>query len=235
MRALISQRVLIDRHGTACDLLEEGYVTCFQKAGIELRPVTNFASPSLDALLSRHTFTDAVILTGGNDVDPRLYGAATAEGSEVSNARDETEGKLLDFAIARRLPVLGVCRGMQFLNVHFGGSLVADVERDLGIDHAPAKEHSILITHAEASRYFDSGEWTVNSFHRKAVTPDRLAAPLRAFATTTDGRIVEGLYHPSLPIAGVQFHPERPMTGYGLGEKLVKAFREGLLFWNQNR
>ena len=129
---------------------------------------------------------DVLVFTGGDDL------GETPE-------RDETETRLLDHALAAGLPVLGVCRGLQLINVHFGGSLIP-VE-----GHAP-EPHAVSISEPWHPLYGSSA--TVNSFHDQGVQADGLAGRLMVTATDAEG-YVEGLCHPEKPLAAVMWHPER--------------------------
>ena len=161
------------------------------------------------ALVSR---IDGLLLSGGGDVDPAAYGAERLpQTGGVDPQRDEVEFSLLAAALDRGLPVLGVCRGCQVINVALGGSLhqhvpdltpLEHLRRDPRdrISHTVAVEKGSLL-HEVVGRE----EVEVNSIHHQAV--DRLARPLRAVACAPDG-IVEAVEDPSRPLLGVQWHPE---------------------------
>lgn len=162
-----------------------------------------------------------ILLTSGNDVLAPAPGAA--QGSDVSPDRNRTESRLLDLAVERRLPVFGVCRGLQMINTYFGGGLITDLAPVSGDAAAHvARPHMVTISDPTVAGVAGA-TWTVNSFHRQAVTEATLAPPLRAFARAGDG-VIEGLYHPSLPMLAVQWHPERPGAPTALDTALVGAW-----------
>lgn len=231
MRVLISQRVFVNRHGIPCEYLEEPYVSYFLGFGIDLYPVSNFR-PN-DSYLTLLGQVDGVILSGGNDVDARLYREEPLPGNDSFPGRDRTEKELIDFAVRKKIPLFAVCRGMQFLNVHFGGSLIQDIERQTGRAHPPGADHDLIIVDSAAKDYFREDRWRTNSYHCQAVTPERLSPCLKPFVLTPDQMIVEGLYHRDLPIAGVQFHPERTRDAEQIRsqKRIVDAFVNGELFW----
>jgi putative glutamine amidotransferase len=156
---------------------------------------------------------DALLLTGGVDVDPSLYKQAPHPMTQASvPGRDALELALLGEALARYLPVLAICRGLQLLNVCLGGSLLQHIEAP---GHA-AGERSESSWHAvsvnRGSRLYDALQTDtamVNSRHHQAVTRERLAPGLTVTAMSDDGIVegVEGTSHSWL--VGVQWHPER--------------------------
>lgn len=189
------------------------YRDALRQAGIE--PVENVTDlAGLDGLL----------LAGGTDVDPALYGAAReAQTDEPDRVRDRLEGALLDEAIERDLPVLAICRGLQLLNVRLGGTLrqhidghkcpkVRDVHR---IAIAPGSRlHAILETR----------EYVVNSRHHQSA--DRVGKRLTATATAPDG-VVESLELPGKRfVLAVQWHPEARTDGDDA--RLFEAFRKAM-------
>lgn len=173
-------------------------------------------------LLRDDTAADALtgcaglILTGGEDVDPALYGAAPHPAAGCPNPeRDRTEVALLRVARERRMPVLAICRGIQLVNVALGGTLVQDLptERPSGVAHdqsADPRHRTHRVSVAPGSRLADALGATmldVNSYHHQAV--DRLADGLVVSATAPDG-VVEGMEStdPDWWMLGVQWHPE---------------------------
>jgi putative glutamine amidotransferase len=159
---------------------------------------------------------DALVLTGGIDIDPSLYSQARhPEVEEINRLRDEFELSLLRQALEADLPVLAICRGHQLLNVCFGGSLLQHVEsgahrwqEDASITSA---FHNVtLMPGFKLAKIYGAVHIHTNSRHHQAVTPDRVAHGLLITGTTDDG-LVEGLESPAHRwVVGVQWHPERP-------------------------
>jgi putative glutamine amidotransferase len=159
---------------------------------------------------------DGLILSGGEDVDPARYGQAPhPKLGMVSRERDEVEFAALERALERELPVLAICRGMQLLNVAFGGTLYQDLPslRDGGLIHeqdAPITKRWHAVEVEEGSRpaeIFGETKLFINSFHHQGV--DRLGEGLRAWGWAEDG-LVEGIEAADHPwVVGVQWHPER--------------------------
>jgi len=147
---------------------------------------------------------DGLLLSGGEDVDPARSGAAGARAT--SPARDAVELALLEAARARALPVLGVCRGLQLLNVALGGTLVDGLDAH-DRRHAPFQEpgHPIACVPGSAVADLYGHTATVNSVHRQGI--DALGAGLCAGAHAPDG-LVEAVEHETEPLLGVQWHPE---------------------------
>lgn len=160
---------------------------------------------------------DGLVLTGGGDVDPRIYGgdAGRPDLDRVDRRRDDFERRVIDSACAGHLPVLGICRGVQIANVHFGGSLYEDLV-DAGFtahesDSGTAREHTIVIEERSllASVTGVTGG-VVNSYHHQSA--NRIGDGLRVTARSADG-VAECLeFQDSATRAfflGVQWHPER--------------------------
>jgi putative glutamine amidotransferase len=157
---------------------------------------------------------DGLLLTGGGDVDPRLYGEQPhLETEKVNRERDEHELALLRAALECDLPVFAVCRGHQLLNVAFGGSLLQHIE---GNHHRPQPDGESRwhqVNPAGLSRlaqiYHGFRTLWVNSRHHQAVTVDRLAAGLIPVACSPDGLIEAMESEAHRWVLGVQWHPER--------------------------
>ena len=159
---------------------------------------------------------DALLLTGGEDVDPSWYGASPSPAlGDVDGERDLFEMALFATARQRGLPILGICRGIQLINVALGGTLWQDLpgERPSRVEHDRRDARSIrthdvsLEAGSRAAAVLGRTELTVNSFHHQGIRD--LAAPLRATGWAGDGLIeaVEGAAGEPWLLA-VQWHPE---------------------------
>lgn len=178
---------------------------------------------------------DAFVVPGGGDVDPALYGGPAADPSlsGVSAAQDRLDLAVIRFALQHRRPVLGICRGMQLLNVVHGGTLHVDLAESAVVHHLPPAGpfefavHDVRLvegTRCAASYGFRPGI-PVTSGHHQAV--DRVAPGLRAAATAADG-LVEALEStdPEAWAVGVQWHPETESTDAHLRLPLFLALAE---------
>ncbi|MEI8336027.1 MAG: gamma-glutamyl-gamma-aminobutyrate hydrolase family protein [Actinomycetes bacterium] len=188
----ISQRVVeeISRPETR-DALDQGWAALLESFGAIVVPV-----PNLLVDLERWLSTiepSLIILSGGNDL-------AHLGTSDASLARDSTEDGLVSYATKNRTPLLGVCRGMQFL-VHSSGGTLTSVTGHVGSSH--------VVSSVDGDRLWSwSGVRTVNSFHNWGVAPDGLPSTWRALAVAPDGSI-ESIEHKTLPQFGIMWHPER--------------------------
>jgi len=153
---------------------------------------------------------DGLLLAGGADVGPERYGQPRDPTTLSEPARDALEFALLQAVLERDLPVLGICRGLQLLNVHFGGTLIQDLPGHRADSQGNSATHIIHVDAASRLvRLIGLSETTVNSRHHQGVGRDDLAGPLRASAWSPDG-VIEALEHPGHRWAiGVQCHPER--------------------------
>jgi putative glutamine amidotransferase len=192
-----------------------------------------------------------LLLSGGADIDPGEYGEAAAGAAEVEPERDALERAAWDAAGARGVPVLGICRGHQAINVFGGGKLLQDVGDHTGVPYGqgPALMHFLEIEpDSKLGRAIASAapngvagadeedialELEVNSFHHQAVGTATLAPGLvaTAWADSSAGRIVEGLEAADGRwVVGVQCHPERlestPEEFAGLWDAFADAARQ---------
>ena len=178
---------------------------------------------------------DGLMLSGGNDVDPLLFGESPASGlDQVNPIRDQLEMKLIDVAYRRSMPILAICRGLQTLNVALGGTLYQDLPSQYV---APDGGRAILHTQTSPSRYashmitldegtpfrdiFTESSIGVNSFHHQAIKA--LAPALTVCGRAADG-VIEAIYDASKPfVFGVQWHPERMKEGSPLFHAFTRA------------
>ncbi|RYL95894.1 gamma-glutamyl-gamma-aminobutyrate hydrolase family protein [Sporolactobacillus sp. THM7-4] len=175
---------------------------------------------------------DGFILSGGDDVDPRFYGESPSPHIGVFNTdRDRSELLLLKKAVSSGKPVLGICRGLQVINVALGGTLIQDLSTEMKktIQHeqkVPRMKTSHSVRVIKNSRLFSLLEGRkslfVNSLHHQAI--GRLASDLRAVSFAPDG-VIEAVEHVvNDRILGVQWHPESMAAG---GDPLmIRLFSE---------
>ncbi len=221
-----------------CDPRDEGYLRVRRTyaRAIELAggvPVLVAPMTQAGSLLRLLESLDGLLFPGGLDVGPELYGAPRHETTKVDPVLDELEMNAARWAATRELPVLGICRGQQLLNVALGGTLIQDIptERPDSLVHAHAGRPRHELTHAielrEGSRLaeiFGTRRFEVNSFHHQAV--DRLAAGLEPMGWAPDGVVeaIESTRHPWL--LSVQFHPEDLVDDHAPSQRLFRAFVE---------
>lgn len=155
---------------------------------------------------------DGLILSGGSDVDPRRYGATPGpHATPVEPLRDEFELALLDAAWLRGIPVLGICRGVQMINVSRGGTLVAHLPADSGEAHSflgyprSHRTHPVEFVEGSVPHALYGSRIHVNSLHHQAVA--EVGTGLTVTGRAPDG-VVESVEALDAPIVGVQWHPE---------------------------
>ena len=147
---------------------------------------------------------DALLLTGGGDILPALYGKTAHGAVGIDPARDAYEFALVCRFAAQKKPIFGICRGLQVINVALGGTLHRHIGGHSQLDGADRLHETD--TDDPLLRRLYGERFTVNSAHHQSA--DRLGAGLRAIQWAADGT-VEALRHESLPIFAVQWHPER--------------------------
>ena len=188
--------------------LNHEYVDAVVKAGGV--PVIVGSSFGLDELIDA---ADGLLLSGGVDVDPALFGQAVLNDSvHIDRARDDLELALIEKYWKTGKPALAICRGLQILNVAFGGSLIQDIPVWCGAVHTAGVEHPVVVEEGSLlHKLTGKAELMVNSYHHQCVPTDGLAAPFQATATWTGSGVtmVEAFEQPGYPLLAVQWHPER--------------------------
>ena len=169
---------------------------------------------------------DGLLLPGGGDIHPRHYGAPVLDCCGLDEARDGLELSLTARFAAEGKPILGICRGIQVLNVAFGGTLLQHIE-----GHSAGRKgdrlHPAWAVEGSFLAAIYGRRFTVNSAHHQAI--DRLGSGLTAVQWAGD--VIEAVSHRTLPIWGVQWHPERLTEGGRRqdtvsGQRLIDCFVE---------
>jgi putative glutamine amidotransferase len=193
--------------------LNRAYFDAIESAGAVALPIPVVRDP----LRLRHIYEyiDALLLPGGADVEPGRYGAAPRDDCNLSvdPELDEVEFRLAEWALEDGLPVLGVCRGIQVLNVVCGGTLWQDVQVEGAADHSHDQKPRDALVHeldvkpdSLLARTMGATDVRVNSLHHQAIR--ELGGSLRAVAYSADG-LIEGVELPSHEfVLGIQCHPE---------------------------
>jgi putative glutamine amidotransferase len=181
--------------------------------------VGNLDEDSIHSLLER---VDGILLTGGGDIDPSFFGEnPVREMKTVAPERDGFEVQLVKRAYAMGIPLMGICRGMQVINVALGGSLYQDIytqhpnaQRLWKHDQdAPGwwPTHTVCFTEDGFGReIFGTGKMRVNSFHHQAIKDPAPGLKVAAYAEDGIIELIEG--GDGVFVLGVQWHPERMMN-----------------------
>lgn len=181
------------------------------------------------AIQAQVEMLDGLIVTGGIDVNPLFYNEQPqALQKDSSLERDQYELKLLEFADTKKIPIFGICRGIQMINVYFKGSLYQDLsysnQNVLKHSQNEKRENYSHTIHIEKDSFlYDIFKDTayVNSFHHQAIKD--VASGFKIVAKADDG-IIEAIEHETKPIYAVQFHPEAMSHKYAQMQEIFNQF-----------
>jgi putative glutamine amidotransferase len=188
------------------------------------------ADGGTDALLAATERADAVVIVGGEDIAPRFYGGSGGYPHESRHREtaDAAQLALVHRAIERGLPLLGICRGLQIVNVALGGTLIQDlgesdhVRRGVPIPAVLTTHPVLLEPDSRVGELLGGPVVAVRSAHHQAVAV--VGAGLRVTGRAPDGH-VEAIEHETAPILAVQWHPEDPGAPEGQLTALLGALR----------
>lgn len=185
-----------------------------------------------DALALDPKDFDGLLIPGGVDIHPSVFGEPVDGSREIRPCLDYLQFVVLDKFIKAGKPVLGICRGHQVIAAYFGCRLLQDIGPEGGAIHSKKNSADADPVHpatAEPGTLLErlyGSSFTVNSSHHQAVREE--AGGYRIMARSADG-FVEGMYHESLPVFSTQFHPERMCfefsdTKYADGSLVLREF-----------
>lgn len=200
----------IRKHYVLEDSVEHDYVDYFLRLGF--KPF--LLSSKMDI---KHYFDNihigGVVLTGGADV---------GESNEISEIRDTTESKLLKHCIDNNIPVLGICRGLQMINLYFDGTLTKNISNHVRCRHLVRCINPLF-------KHIYTPELMVNSYHNHGVFPDNLSPNLEIVFQNTEDNLIEGIHHCQYPIFAIQWHPERDVAEEKIDTLIVNFFNNSNL------
>ena len=150
---------------------------------------------------------DGLLICGGADISPSRYGEEINGALDIDTERDNYEFDLMQKFLEAGKPILGICRGYQLINIFFGGSLIQHIPT--ANDHRGEGDAVHTVDSADGSvlTAIYGSHFSVNSSHHQAI--NRLGDGLRLVQISDTDGVAEGIEHTSLPIIGVQWHPER--------------------------
>ncbi|VUD40486.1 Putative glutamine amidotransferase [Thalassocella blandensis] len=159
---------------------------------------------------TRENFTcQGIVIGGGDDIDPQHYGIIGDAGASYDRERDAFELQMVEYALKANIPILGICRGAQLINVALGGSLHQDIRPHR--QHTPNRnsifpiKQALLQQNTMLKKLYRGDQFAINSLHNQAI--DRVASNLQVAAVDEDG-FVQAVESPNQFILGVQWHPE---------------------------
>lgn len=151
---------------------------------------------------------DAVVLPGGGDITPAFFGERSSGSKNIDTELDILQFQALDFCLLHQIPVMGICKGMQIINVAFGGTILqdlptADIHRYNGAD----QHHETVIAPGSFLHDLYGEKMIVNSAHHQGLK--LVGRELVPIQWCPSDRCIEAIVHESLPVFGLQWHPER--------------------------
>ena len=214
------------------DYVGEYHLALLIRLGIlpTMVPVVEGASTCLPDYMST---MKGLLLVEGEDIEPARYKAKPENFEFVEKThplKDKIEIRLIRYALREKLPILGICRGSQLLNIVCGGTLYGDVQKEkqtelkhINFEHYDTYRHPIsFIDGSPLEKWYERNMLMVNSYHHQGIRD--LARRFKPMAFAEDG-LVEGFYDPKAKfVVGLQFHPERMLEEPGGNWRIWKAF-----------
>ena len=211
MKAIITQRQGINQYGLPVDTLEATYISYFEDLGLDLTIISNYTK-RLDQKLKGKI--DLIILTGGGSINPIYYEEGHKE--SLQEKRDLIEEELISHGLKESIPILAICRGMQYMNGLMGGKISR--LNKLNIPRPIGKDHEILLGEKTIS---------VNNYHNDGIYINDLGKNLTIIGLDKANDIVEAFYSMKNKILGLQWHPERNFSckiSKDENDKLIREF-----------
>lgn len=195
LRALITQREGVNQYGDPTDILESAYVRFYELLGFIPVPVSNHTK-NFERLFDEKV--DLLIVVGGGSLDSRYYDKKHDD--ELQPHRDAMEEKLIRYCISHGIPIIATCRGMQYINVLFGGKL--HYHPKLKVKRPRGEDHKVFLVKENREIY-------VNNYHKDCIFTDNLAPCFTPVAVDKENDVVEAYESEAMKILALQWHPER--------------------------
>ena len=221
--------------------MQRDYMNFIENAGGS--PVILPLTSDRDVIRTVISRLDGILFTGGPDIHPKFFGEQTSPYcGYISNERDENELAIFAEVFKTEMPIFGICRGLQLINVALGGTLYQDIPTELeySLDHSMSEKfrgnmHTVEIEKGSPLYdIFGKGSVEVNSFHHQSVK--KLASGLRLAGVAEDGVIEAAFSQDDRFICGVQWHPERMIDADTCSMELAKEFiRQCLAYGAKNK
>lgn len=205
----ITPRIIIEEN-VEKQFVNTRYISFLDKLGFNYL-MLNLDNPNLNDILD---LCDGFLITGGDDIDPKLYNEENTASINIHPRMDETDMKVIDYAVKNKKLLLGICRGFQIINTYFSGSLYQDI---------PNHQKTRHIINVFDNKYSTQKSFETNSYHHQAAKV--LGKDLVVIAHSTDN-IVEAFYHKTLPIIATQWHPEIEYSEFEL--EIFRSFIKNL-------
>jgi putative glutamine amidotransferase len=221
--------------GITCGTLHEGSVARYGQNVSYVKAVEEAGGiplliPPQSSIEELFEILDGILFTGGGDLAPSHYDEENRGSEGIDPERDQLELGLVKRAEAEGVPILGICRGQQVINVALDGGLIQDVGEHRQQEPREAASHGVEVVPGSRLAGIVGRLVEVNSFHHQVVDPERVGRGLKVTAFSNDGqRFIEGLESEDGKILAVQWHPE-DMTDQawakGLFRRLVESAAE---------
>ena len=186
------------------------YISYLENNGL-MPVILKYTDSNLDQLINS---CDGFIISGGDDLDPAFYGETNTASTPTLKEIDLVDQKIVNYCVKTGKPLLGICRGMQAINVFLGGSLYQDIPN-----------HKETFHEIKSLGLFSEENFIVNTFHHQAIKV--LAKGLKVIAIHEPDGIIEAIIHESLPIIAIQWHPEQ-MADSTSSKDLINIFKKYL-------
>lgn len=205
LHALITQREGVNQYGDATDILESAYIRFYELMGFIPKPVSNHTK-NFERLFDDDI--DLLIVVGGGALDPKWYDREHEE--EIQPNRDRTEEKMIKYCVEHGIPIVATCRGMQYINVLYGGKL--HYHPDLPVNRPRGRDHKVHLIEENRDIY-------VNNFHQDVIFEGNLAPCFKPLAVDEENHVIEAYYSEEMKLLGLQWHPERQFETSGAEEE----------------